>query len=569
MKHWLTSLVLIFNVLPYLGAQSPYSISNYHVKMDIQENGAIHIQELIDVDFREKRRGIIREIPFKGNINNHLQTLEFSNIEVVGDPFKAYSEKGQQKIRIGKSDKFITGKKSYDIRYTAINGILNLEEYDELYWNVIGDKWDCEIRNASFEINLPKNAELTQDDLIVFSGTYGKNSQYGKIEKTGPQKIEGQSLVTLGKGKALSVGVKLPNEFFNWGAPAKAQAKNKTAATEETSKDMWSFNKGVFAPLAILLGFVGFFFRNGRNRRQYPPAERYYPPEDMTAAEVGTFFDFKANDRDLMSVIPSWGAKNIVKVKAIDIEGRTDIYLEMQNELPPNAPVYEKALFDKLFASSSVVFIDDLKYVFFQDFQMAKKTLSDSIDPGLYDETSMKFFHSNITIFVGALCVLAGILLAAVLGQLWTGIATSVLGAVIIGISSMEPKFSERGRILHNQLNELFHTLTHPDPAKLAAIDQKDPKYLEKVFPFVVAFGIENKFQENFNALTSQPPEWFYYHDGRTSTYSDFGRDFRINEMQKAMVTPPIVDSSSSSFGGSSDGGFSGGGFGGGGGSSW
>ena len=100
---------------------------------------------------------------------------------------------------------------------------------------------------------------------------------------------------------------------------------------------------------------------------------------------------------------------------------------------------------------------------------------------------------------------------------------------------------------------------------------EKDPKYFENVFPYVVAFGIDKAFVKRIQPYMEYGPTWYYYGDhmgtSERAPFGNFSDQFNVNTVTSAFTSQPGSSGSGSSTSFSS--GSSGGGFGGGGGSSW
>ncbi len=91
----------------------------------------------------------------------------------------------------------------------------------------------------------------------------------------------------------------------------------------------------------------------------------------------------------------------------------------------------------------------------------------------------------------------------------------------------------------------------------------------EKILPYAMALGIENRWAKAFEGIVQNPPTWYV---GPTP-YVGFNPIFFASSMHamasdahQAFVSAPRASSSGSGWGGGGGGGFSGGGFGGGGG---
>ena len=554
-------LFLILTCSIYAQAQDGYVIDNFHIDIKFDEHGKTYITETINVNFTQKRRGIIRKIPTSGKFKGHSQTIWLENIHVADHRFSV-SQGSEYVVKIGKENKFLTGKQQYVISYTAGNGLLNFENHEEFYWNLFGSEWDTDIRNSTFSITLPKDIEMSEDDFHVFSGRENSNTEYGSIEKLG-RKISGKGLITLGKGKALSVGIKFPKGYF-----FKQETVENSNQEEVQVEPISIFETDKSFPLPILLafGFLFSFFKWGRNKKYKTTESRYYPPNEMSPAEVGTYYDYLVNNRDLLSLIPYWGERGLLKVRIDTGTKHHEIFLEKQMEIAIDAPEHEKFFFESIFETSDIVYVDDLKNELIKEVSIAKQKLkSEILDKELYDQEAVKTFHSWPMIILVLLCFILGGTSIAAYEWILTGIGFFLLGMILLFVRFTAPKRSRKGELLHNQLVEFKNTVRAPNDSDLVSIAAKDPRYFDKIFPYAVAFGLDKGWLKSFKDI-GVTPDWYYYNDGRAFSYNDFSNDFNLKKIQNKMMTPPQASSGSSSFSG---GGSAGGGFGGGGGSSW
>ena len=561
LKNLITLLVLLFSSFAY--TQGGYTIQNFHIDVVLTENGKAHFTETIDVKFSEKRRGIIREIPTIGNFKGHKQSIWLEDLHVANDRFSV-TQGADYIIKIGDKNKYITGEKQYIISYTATNGLLNFEDHEEFYWNLFGAKWDTDIKNSTFTITLPKDLEMSEEDYHVFSGRAGESTEYGSITKKG-RKISGKGLTTLGKGRALSVGLKFPKTYF-FKQETKKTSKGQRTIVEPVS--VFSKDKSFPLPIFLGLGFLFSFFNWGRNKKNNPLQERYYPPNEMSPAEVGTYYDYTVHNRDLLSLIPFWGERGLLKVRVDARSKHNEIYLEKQMEIALDAPAHEKYFFENVFASGDIVYVDDLKETMYKETQISKSMLKEEIlDKQLYDQEAVRIFHSTPMLIASFLSFIAAAVCIAKFQWIPTGIGFIVLGLILFVTKMSRPKRSEKGQRLHDQLVEFKNTVKAPNDSNLLEISEKDPRYFDKIFPYAVAFGLDKGWLKSFEDIGVKP-DWYYYQDGRQFGYGEFSNDFNLKKIQNNIVIPPQASGGSSSFGGSG-GGFSGGGFGGGGGSSW
>jgi len=103
---------------------------------------------------------------------------------------------------------------------------------------------------------------------------------------------------------------------------------------------------------------------------------------------------------------------------------------------------------------------------------------------------------------------------------------------------------------------------------RIERLAKDDPTLFDRVLPFALVFGLEDRWAEAFRDMYKDPPSWYsspYYGDTFSPDIfvSDIGRSLSV--MNSSLSSTP-KKSGGSGFGG---GGSSGGGFGGGGGGSW
>lgn len=556
-----TSLILFFFlVLQGSYGQNDFTINDYYVEIDLLESGELKVKEQIKVNFNKESRGIIRKIPLVGKLNGHSQEMNLDAIK-VNQPFTSRRRGKYQEIKIGDKNKYLNGELNYQIDYVASNSILNFENYYEIFWTLIGPEWDVDILTASYSINIPENIKVQDGDFQIFSGKAGSKSDYASI-KYENSKIQGESLITLGKGKGLTIGVKLPKD----GLSIINQEQSISQSTFEKPSIIDKF--GFLIPIGLIFSLIGSYLKFGKNKADYLDEKIYYPPHNFNPSEVGTYIDSTVNNRDLISLIPFWANQSIIKIRSNrNSRSNPEIYLEKIQDLPEGSKESEYYFFDQLFSTEDVVFIDDLKHIFYKEFAKAKSKLKKEIlTDGFYDESAVKKFHSNFMWLLALIAIATGIASIAILKVISLGMCFIAFGLVIIVVRFLPPKRSQQGQDIYLQLEAFRDTIDNPDPDELIKINEKDPQYFEKIFPYAIALGLDKKWIIAFKDIALAAPTWFYYADGSSAIYTDFSRDFNLKVFHENLTTVPNANPGSSSFGG---GGSVGGGFGGGGGSSW
>jgi len=563
MKTKITALSLFLFFTISLTAQN-FTIKHFNVSIDIHKDGSFDVQENIQLQFHKKQRGIIRVIKKKGSFKNHSQSVRISDIKVADWKHKLSNKSRAAEIKIGDKNKYINGNQEYNISYHVENGMIPFKDHDEFYWQLTGTEWDEEIRNVNFTINLPADLSITDDDIVVFTGKSDSNTEYASFTNS-EHTITGQSLTALGKGKGITIALTLPKGYFP------IHSINQTDTSYSTPEKEYPKDRSFPIPI-LLSGLLLYLFNKiGRHPKQIIADEIYYPPADLTPSEVGTFHDYTVNHRDVIALIPYWGEQGFLKVKALKgDDNETEIYLEKLSDLPEHAPEYEKLLFNKIFDFGALVFLDEMKNELYTTFGKVGSLLKKNVlEKELHDEKAKSLFHSGKFIVLSLLSIAIAIYMMISFHSFFTGAGLIIFGIISFVIHFLQPRKSNKGFHLHNQLEAFKKTLENPNQKELEQIIHKDPRYFEKVFPYVVAFGLDKDWIKNFEGIFDEAPSW-YYHDQSMmypAAFPTFSENFKVNDIKKVMTSAPhVANSSNSAFGG---GGSVGGGFGGGGGSSW
>jgi len=572
-KHQLLLFCLFLFTYFQSGFSQDFLINDYHVVIELNEDGSSNIEEYIKLEFSEKARGIIRSIKTTRDVGGNIQKYSISEISTGDKEFMLTKALGEIDIRIGSGTEYLTGDQLYDISYRVENVITPYEDYDEYSWNVIGEKWETDILKASFEIRLYKETTLGDSEVAVFTGSSQSLDQHANINIS-KSVVKGQVLKTLGNGQGLTVAIKFPKQYFTeldystiFSKKSDSAIGSRWSAKKEHPKD-FAFP----IPLLLLGGLFYFFRKNGRNTHEPILESRYFPPSGMKPPEIGSFHDYEVNASDLISLIPYWGAKKYLKITSMENDGEVDMRFEKLADLPVDTPPYELEFFDAIFDNSTTAYLSNMENSMYKTFSSVKSKLKKEIlSKKLYDLNSKKLFHNGKFIFIGLLSIITAVIVFIKFFAVASGILLLLFAILCFYIHSREPKKNTQGLILHDQLKSLKATLTNPDPQKLDQLMKNDPSYLNKIFPYVVAFGLDSIWSEKFDSIFTSPPDWYYSESSMNPSFGSFRSNFSTNKITSKMTSYPVADKSSSSFGGSA-GGFSGGvgsGGGGGGGSSW
>lgn len=168
--------ILTILTVPAFGAEA-FNITSYNIDMTVYEDNSYAVIETIHVNFTEQRHGIIRSLPLK---TNRGKISLISDIDVFEHKFSTEKVSNNIEIKIGDSDRYASSTEKYTMGYVYTIGDDYLDDRDELYWNLIGNDWNCTIENVTFKINMPK--AFTPDRLYF---THGKKETQSMTVWTG------------------------------------------------------------------------------------------------------------------------------------------------------------------------------------------------------------------------------------------------------------------------------------------------------------------------------------------------------------------------------------------------
>tara|TARA_R110002051_G_scaffold8609_3_gene35696 strand:- start:221 stop:1915 length:1695 start_codon:yes stop_codon:yes gene_type:complete len=564
MKKFLILFTIFLFV--YNGNAQDFTVTNYTVDITISKDGYFDVIENYDLNFEIPKHGIYRTIQTQYDLLNFEGEKEERKIRIrrvkvpnykFDVPFNFVQKlRDNMEIKIGDKDVTLVGPQHYEIKYRVHNALLFEDDQIRFYWNIKPDGWQAEFEQISFRIHVPENILLSEENCFVYAGDRGTSttSQDFKLYYT-PDGFSGTSSNNFlsRPGQSVTVMVNLP----------------PNSITEE--KPFWPFWNEygwLFLVGILIMGFYVLWRKFGRDDKVVTTTS-YYPPKNMDPAMVGFLIDDREDTADLISLIPYWGAKGMIRMEEIPKKGwfgSKDTKLIKIGHLPDDSPSYEKEIFNGLFGSvehpgTNEILVSSLKDTFYTTMSTAKSQLKESAQPYYVVEskkvqTILYFGLVSIAIFLTAIALFVWGPLAAV-----AIVLTSILLIILNGY--MIKKNDVGNRVL-SELKGFRQFIKVAEENKLKMLLKDDPNYFESTMGYALAFGLFEKWAKKFDDLDIQPPSWYSSTSTKALTMHGFSKSFSksMAATQSTMVSSP--QSSSSSGGGSS-----GGGFGGGGGGSW
>jgi len=144
-----------------------YYIRSFNVDVTVNNDRSYDVIETITVFFNIESRGIIRDIQTLSSVERY----RVENIQVIGDPVEITEYGDYISVRIGDSDIYFTGEKTYTISYTRFHYDDGQPDFDYFYMDLIGDLTDVPIAEFSAVVRLPEAAVINKFTLT--SGSRG------------------------------------------------------------------------------------------------------------------------------------------------------------------------------------------------------------------------------------------------------------------------------------------------------------------------------------------------------------------------------------------------------------
>ena len=543
-----------------------------HAKVDIYINadGYFDVVENYLINFKSPKHGIIRTIQtnydlltFEGK--KEKRKIKIRNVEVLGHKFSADFNFTQNRsdnfdIKIGSKRVMVLGEQHYQIKYRVYNAFLFEKDVIRFYWNIKPDNWEGSFKRLDFTVHPPENIKVSVKDFFVYSGSTGTTDESGEFNirfENGFFTSESYNTFFSGRGSSVTVLLNLP--------PGSIIAPNPFWAF------WYRFGWVLILSILVLVFYLIWYFY-GKDE-EVVMAIAYFPPQDIDSAMAGFLIDDLADTRHLVSLIPYWASRGLIKMEELPnggYFGKDDIKLIRLKPLPEDSADYEQEIFKSLFGPSgekSEIIMSKLKKTFYVFMSTARTYLTRKAQ--MYYDPKANKVRSLAAGRIG----LTGVGLFVWFILYWGVLAAIMVIPVVIFLLIITPhlkKKNAKGSELLSELRGFQEFIKVAEVNKLKMLLDEYPTYFETTMAYALAFGMFDEWAKKFEVLNLQPPTWYTSSAG-AFTMHQFSKSFSgaIASAQATMVRSPSVRSSSSSSSSSRGGGSSGGGFGGGGGRSW
>jgi len=227
-KKFLMTLSVIFMMfLLNAGSLIAEAIKKYDVSIQINKNGTLTVNEVIDYEFDNAlKHGIYRDIPLrskKSGTDIYKSHVKMNSVKRNGESEEYTSDISYEGVsyRVGSADRYVdSGINKYEFNYTIYNAVFEKDGIYQVYFNPIGQFWNVPIESAdvsiSFENNVPVGENEVQQ-LEVYTGEYGETGEnYTILQKSGIIKIKTSEVLEPRNGLSFRLNLKTDKISPTW-----------------------------------------------------------------------------------------------------------------------------------------------------------------------------------------------------------------------------------------------------------------------------------------------------------------------------------------------------------------
>lgn len=301
--------------------RSGYTTKVFDVDVKVNKDYSYDFTETIKVDFRYAKHGIIRKIPIASNYKIKDISVEGGDVKVTKDNYV--------NIRIGSAHSYVTGEKTYVIKYKIYNYIQSNQE-NNVYVDVLPSEWETSIASSTIKVSLPSDFKYTE--MKGYAGSYGSSTEdnskwtYDKANNTLSYED-----TAISSNSGVTLMVKTPNGYWV-GAPSKAWSSVANAAV-----------------LVICLILLIYIKVTRKKDADIVAPIMFNPPEGITPAELGYLADGAIDKKDITSLYLYLASKGYIQI----IEGEKKKITIKALQAPSDEPAFVKKMYNAIFDKKS------------------------------------------------------------------------------------------------------------------------------------------------------------------------------------------------------------------------
>lgn len=569
--------ILLFCQTPALARDqiTDWYIKDLKTEIVVNQDSSLTITEniLADCGNLPDKHGIYRVLPKKYKTVNGTFNLPIDLISITDEvgrklDYSVSSDSDIITFKIGDPDVAVYGENFYKIKYQVKNTIRTANSnFDELYWNVLGNYWDLEIDNFKADIYFPASINSGNTNISYYTGSLtSKTSNLATHNWSEPNVLTIIGNRVFLKNQGVTISVSFPKNIIK---PYQASFKDKYG---------FSFlDILLFLLLPLITSFLCFYFWQN-NKFRFNSKKTIVPefeiPDNLTPVEMGGLMKKGGLDKNsIAATIIHLGVLGYLKIERVNkkfllFNSSEFKIINTKKPIESGLNELEQYILSIILGTTAEVELKNITMTISSHFTtLNQKILKQLVDKKLIDK---KFKNKKDMMIAGiiSLLMIFAFLLYSLSLSLVLGAALSILIAIIFSFSvsiltteGMETTRRIEGFKLYMNTAEKYRSRF-----------QEQNDILDKLLPYAILFGITKEW---LNKMTDIYGEDYMNNYSASYMVGNFGLANFANSITDISnnisngVASAIAANTSSSSSGFGGGGSSGGGGGGGGGGGW
>lgn len=545
---WLTvivsALLLIAGPANTAAAQSAKAVewARFDVTIAVQSNGAFHVSERQEVDFKGGpfRNGFavipLSRIDNIGNLKvsedagGALTPLTFVSASAYdGDPGTYTYELTSTEARIDYAFTPTTNQtRTFVLEYDVVGALRvypnETPPNQQIRWMAVSkDVTDvAPVRESTVTMVLPSVVDLSQ--VVVGGDVQGAASEYSTDGKTFTftrQNLEG--------GDQFEVGLQFPPVASASPPSWQARYDQQQAARDKQEDRSVLFNL-IFLGGGILLAIVGglstygIWYARGRDPHTGLVADFLpTPPDDLSPGEAGALLDEQVDKRDVIATLLDLGHRGAIKIEETESKGilgfgsAPDFTLTLVSSAAATRDL-EKDLLKTLFgqdlkdgASTKMSEVKD-RFDAYQD-DLADDLYGALVTRKLFlaspEATRRRWRRIGRTLLFASIIAGVALLIAFAGDAILVLIPIAVLIVIAIAFLAIGRAMPRKTQLGAETAAKWAAFRRYLDDIEKYEKVQESKEIFDKYLPYAVAFGLEESWVGKFSRVQAPTPPWF------------------------------------------------------------
>ncbi|MFA4942095.1 MAG: DUF2207 domain-containing protein [Patescibacteria group bacterium] len=560
---------------PVLAQESvaDWYIKDFKTEIRVNQDSSLDITEKILADCGEAigKHGIFRVFPKKyqtqeGNFILPLRLISITNENGKNLNYSVSSDSATVTYKIGDPDIEVTGENFYEIKYHVKNAIrTGQEDFDEFYWNILGNYWDLEIDKFSAQIYFPSQINKNNTEIYYYTGDLNrKDLDLATYKWAGDNTLEFESSRIASAGEGITVSVTFPKNIIT---PYTLTFEDRYGYTERAAIiGLFLF---LLFPLITFIICRNLWKRYGQDPRFYKTiVPEFEIPENLSPLEMGGIMKKgRLPSSAITAAIIHLGALGYLRIESVSQKVAfvtTSDFKLIRTDKKIATDLYqnEALILERIFNDKNEVNLVDLKSKFYKNIPAISKSLLNDLDARQLVSKKGNQYRLGM-IIIGSIGLFLFLQIMSLSPLILAGLFVSALIILLFGL--FMAKLTLKGAELNWRIKGFRLYMNTAE--KYRSRFQEQEGTLEKLLPYAILFGITKKWLKKMKDIYGE--EYFNSYHPVFMAGALSASNFDSFTTAVSEISSSIASNVSSSSSGSSGGGSSGGGGGGGGGGGW